>query len=114
MARAALKKPEKVRAAAAGVIKLDHALRTAQVISYTRGGKDLYAGQEEKERPPANPIAYDLICSFTYDIDKELAAGNPPAAEKVSAFVQKLGIPIVLAKKTEPPRPAQPWWKRKK
>jgi hypothetical protein len=113
MARAALTAPEAVRAAAAGVIRLDHALRTAQVLTYSRGGRDFFAGQEEKDKAPPDPIAYDLLCHFGYDIDRELAAGHQPPPEKISAFVQKLRIPIVLAKKTEPPR-SDPWWKRKK
>ena len=102
MARAALTAPESVRAAAAGVIALDHTLRTAQVLSYKRAGKEVVSFEAEKEKPAPNPAAYDVVCSFGHDIEKELIAGIQPPPEKVASFVQMLGIPVVFAKRVEP------------
>ncbi len=93
--------PPSVPAAASGVVELVHSLRAARVISFRRGGQTFVSYETEKEeaQAPAIPAAYDILCPFGFDIDRELKASRQPPAERVVPFVQKLGIPIVISKK---------------
>ncbi len=103
MADNALKAKGENRASAVGVVKLDHDLRAAQVQNYRRAGHSAlyHEAEPETEKAPMNARAYDALCSFGYDIERELASGNQPAPEKLIPFIQLLGIPVHVLKRVE-------------
>lgn len=87
-------------AEAAGVVMMDHALRAAQVTCYRRQGQRK-GNRESQELPSAVPGAYDALCGFGTDIEREILSGRPPSAEKIATFVRLLGIPVILERKSE-------------
>jgi hypothetical protein len=87
-------------AEAAGVVMMDHALRAAQVTYYRRQGQRK-GNRETQELPSAVPGAYDALCGFGIDIEREILSGRPPSAEKIATFVRLLGIPVILERKSQ-------------
>ena len=93
-----------VRPGASGVILLDHALRAAQVQSYSRAGHEMvYNIHHLSERPPMIAAAYDGLYSGGYDAERDLAAGIQPSPDKVKFFIQRLNIPVHLHSRVESP-----------
>jgi len=102
----ALKAKGATKVSAAGVIKVDHSIRAASLISYRRAGHAEYGKADgEAEKPKPSTAAYDALVPFGYDLDRELFLGHAPPEERLIQFAQKIGIPVILKKKVDAPPP---------
>jgi len=106
MAFHALKAKGAAKVTAAGVIKIDHSIRAASLVTYRRAGQSDYGKTEgDAEKPKPNTAAYDSLVPFGYDLDRELKIGRQPPEERLVSMMQKLGIPVILKKKVDAPPP---------